>query len=179
MSYIQGFHKHTRLEILASGAFLRENKRKINNKILPSLGIEPGTSAICCSLFWACLAFANYGFLDATASRGERLLWSLWCLSVKTFSPQKKKFAGIQKNPKLEHVSAHSEQLFFTPPPNEKKNCRISKIPNSEQLLFFDPLLLIYLITHKFKRRVTMLISILVLNRLLFLHHYSWLCMIW
>ena len=66
-------------------------------------------------------------------------------VSVCLLGVQKKPICRNSKNPKREHVSANSEQLFFFTPLG-KKYCRISKIPkrehvsaNSEQLCFLDP----------------------------------------
>ena len=72
-------------------------------------------------------------FLVAPSRRAERLIWSLWCPDVcmlvcllaclfvgpLTFRTKFRKFHRISKIPKRDHVSRHSEQLwFFDPPPN-------------------------------------------------------------
>ena len=62
-------------------------------------------------------------FLVAPSRRVERLIYSLWCLDgcmvgwLLTFRTKFRKFHRIWKIPKQDHVSRHSEQLWFLDPP--------------------------------------------------------------
>ena len=70
-------------------------------------------------------------FFRRTASRVERLIWSLRCLyGCRVVClldwDSWKKFHQVSKIPKWEHVSAHSEQLWFwgscSPPPTKNEH---------------------------------------------------------
>ena len=75
-------------------------------------------------------------FLVAPSLRVERLIWSLWCLYGCPYacllnSPTKiQKSHQISKIPKWDHVSHHSEQLWFSndPPPHPIRNFGFQEI---------------------------------------------------
>ena len=69
--------------------------------------------------------------LVAPSRRAERLIYSLWCPDgcmvgcLLTFRTKFRKFHRISKIPKRDHVSRHSEQLWFLDsPPRCKGNFR-------------------------------------------------------
>ena len=90
-----------------------------------STNLHSFSSKVCCSS--EIEERQLFEFLVAPSLRAERLIWSLWRVSVcisQRDPPTPKKIIGSQKfqNPKPECVSAHSEQLFLcvyhpSPPP--------------------------------------------------------------
>ena len=89
----------------------------------------------------------GFAHLRRTASGAERLIWSLWCLYVWLLvcwcvnsNTKFRNFHLISKIPKREHVSAHSEQLWFSgpdpsPSPHPQKNSSDPK--NSKTRTYF------------------------------------------